>query len=203
MAALRKHPEVYDAVIPTISEHPGITVYDLAEKLAQRFGLTHKQTEKMVCNLMYQDKFVHVQATRNGFATYECYMAVPPGIEPYRFKLRNEVSKTSIERRAREQRQREKKAKEKEKEEKKVVAAQAAVAAYRKAAPKVVEAWQRHADVHPEFVLGQAPKPVYVHPKLKPFVPTINIENRDGQALTLTLEEARRMYEQLHAYFGG
>lgn len=203
MAAARKYPEAYEAVIPIITARPGITVQELVRVLVEKFGHTHDQMEKVVQNLMYQHKFVHVQASRNGKATYECYMAVPPGIEPYRFKLRNEVSKTSIERRAREQRQREKKAKEKEKEEKKVVAAQAAVAAYRKAAPKVVEAWQRHADVHPEFVLGQAPKPVYAHPKLKPFVPTINIENRDGQALTLTLEEARRMYEQLHAYFGG
>lgn len=40
------------------------------------------------------------------------------------------------------------------------------------------------------------------HPPLKPFVPVIHMQDRDGRDMVLTLEEARRLYEQLYIHFG-
>lgn len=163
------------AVIPIINAEQGIKSVALRRRLAEMFPqYTYEQTSGVLSRMMDENKFYFRPSEYEGHFAYELFTILPLNASPSEFGRRK--AQTSPKRRSN-----------------------------MKSLADVVFPTAGPINILP---LAQQPVPTQQlgqgisHPPLKPFVPTIHLQDRDGRDMVLTLEEARRLYEQLYMHFG-
>jgi hypothetical protein len=161
--------------LDVISKNPGITTLSLSVLLADASGTTPQQMTGMLSAMAKKHSFVRVKAAENGKFTYKCYMTVPPGVDPKLFEPRH-VNKQKVHDLVDPKHYLER--------------------------PKngvTTQSMLQHSagSAHEE---GPPPDLKFV-PPLKPGTFTVDLELPNGRVAKFTINEARRMYEQLNHLF--
>jgi len=177
---MRKYQKERKRALDTISNVPGVTTAELATTLALQSGNTVQQMTSMLSDMATRHEFVRVRAKEHERFTYKCYMTVPPGVDPELFKPRKAAHRKSK-----------------------------GNGVVQEMAAKVAEGIQESLPFVRERVIARASTTEALadlfepaHPAVKPGTFTVDLELPDGNKATFTLDEARRMYEQLYRLFG-